>query len=149
MKLRNITLLFCLVLFFAASTNAQDYIGAAKCKMCHNKPTSGEQYKKWSEGPHAKAFETLPEADRTNEKCLKCHTTPTLEKSEGVSCEACHGPGSKYKAPAIMKDQAKSIENGLIVPDEALCKKCHNEESPNFKGFDFATYSAKIAHPAK
>jgi hypothetical protein len=35
----------------------------------------------------------------------------------------------------------------MIVPDEKLCKTCHNAESPHFKGFNYAEYSKKIAHP--
>ena len=64
-----------------------------------------------------------------------------------LSCETCHGPGSKYKSNTIMKDREKSIAAGLIIPDEKLCKTCHNEESPTFKGFNFEEYSKKIAHP--
>ena len=89
-------------------------------------------------------------------KCLKCHSTAAsideklnagIKIEEGVSCEGCHGPGSAYKSISIMKDREKSIENGLVIPDEKTCKKCHNEESPTFKGFDFKEYFAKIAHP--
>lgn len=133
-----------------------EYIGAAKCKSCHNSPAKGAQYKLWAEGPHAKAFATLKGDDAKNPKCLKCHTTlghinkdlqATLTQEEGVSCESCHGPGSAYKSAAVMKDRAKSIAAGLIIPDEKLCKTCHNAESPHFKGFDFKEYSKKIAHP--
>ena len=27
-----------------------------------------------------------------------------------------------------------------------ICRKCHNEGSPNYKGFNYKEYSAKIAH---
>ena len=43
--------------------------------------------------------------------------------------------------------QAKSVAAGLIIPNKATCVTCHNEKSPTFKGFDYATYFAKIAHP--
>jgi hypothetical protein len=39
------------------------------------------------------------------------------------------------------------MQKGLVIPDEQVCIKCHNEESPDFKGFDFDEYFAKIAHP--
>ena len=39
------------------------------------------------------------------------------------------------------------MEAGMVVPNEKTCTTCHNEESPTFKGFDFATYNEKIAHP--
>ncbi len=50
--------------------------------------------------------------------------------AEGVSCESCHGPGSAYKTNTIMKDQALSIKNGLILPTKEVCEKCHNKENP-------------------
>lgn len=139
-----------------ASAQQKEYIGAAKCKICHNKPPQGEQFNKWSASKHSKAMQSLKGDEAKNPKCLKCHSTAaglvlsdtqTITVAEGVSCESCHGAGSAYKTPTIMKDQAKAIAAGMIIPDENLCKKCHNAESPNFKGFDFKTYSAKIAHP--
>ena len=146
-----------LFIFVGNSAIAQHkYIGASKCKMCHNKAEKGEQYKIWLAGPHAKAMESLEGENANDPKCLKCHSTAaaidqslvvTIKNEEGVSCEACHGPGSAYKSMSIMKDQAKSITNGLIIPSEELCKTCHNEESPDFKGFNYEEYSAKIAHP--
>ena len=45
-----------------------------------------------------------------------------------------------------MKDREFSMENGLILPTEEVCKTCHNEESPTFEAFNFAEMSAKIAH---
>jgi hypothetical protein len=133
-----------------------DFIGAKKCKMCHNKPATGEQYKKWSEGPHAKAMESLKGDGASDPKCLKCHSTAAtanpdliagLTVEEGVSCESCHGAGGSYFKNPIMKDREKALANGLIIPDEELCKTCHNSESPTFKGFDYAEYSKQIAHP--
>jgi hypothetical protein len=51
----------------------------------------------------------------------------------------------------VMKDQAKSIAAGMVVPKEETCKTCHNAESPTFKEFCFKEYSAKVEHlnPAK
>lgn len=152
-------LIACFILFLGSNaTTAQDYeyIGAAKCKMCHNKPATGAQYKIWAEGPHANAMESLKGDEKNDPKCLKCHSTAggvdedliaTLTVDEGVSCESCHGPGSAYKTNPIMKDQAKSLANGMIMPTEQVCKTCHNEESPNYKGFNYDEYVAKIAHP--
>ncbi|MCF8378926.1 MAG: cytochrome c family protein [Bacteroidales bacterium] len=155
-KLKLISLLLTVFMFTTLSAQEFKYIGAEKCKMCHNKPEKGEQFNKWSAGPHANAMKSLKGAEAQDPKCLKCHSTAghvdakaiaTLTVAEGVSCETCHGPGSRYKAIPIMKNQAQSIANGLIIPDEKLCRTCHNEESPDFKGFDYAKYSAKIAHP--
>jgi len=153
------SILFVAFLLFLGGNYAEaqeyEYIGAAKCKMCHNKPATGAQYKQWQETKHAKAMESLKGDEKNDPKCLKCHSTvghvdeslvATLKVDEGVSCESCHGPGSGYKSNAVMKDREKSIAKGLIIPDEKLCKTCHNEESPHYKGFNYAEYVAKISH---
>jgi hypothetical protein len=157
----------CMLLLASNVLLAQNkYVGAEKCKMCHM--SKGKQYPTWSTSKHAKAFESLKSeaalaigkekgvaSPSTDAKCLKCHSTAAaidaklnggITDAEGVSCETCHGPGSTYKSAIIMKSRTESVKNGLIIPDEKLCLKCHNSESPTFKGFDFATYNAKIIH---
>ena len=68
----------------------------------------------------------------------------------GVQCEACHGPGSEYKSMSIMKDREKAMANGLLIPDEKTCFKCHNENVPEeFRSkepFDFEKMKAKGIH---
>jgi hypothetical protein len=163
-------LLLCMMLFLGGVISAQNkYIGADKCKVCHNKPATGDQYAKWLKDPHAQALKTLSNekskeyakkngiADAAKEaKCLKCHSTydavdaklrSTILATEGVSCESCHGPGSAYKSPSVMKNVAQAKTMGLIVPDKELCVKCHNKENPFHKEFNYETFSAKIAHP--
>jgi hypothetical protein len=134
------------------------YVGTSKCKMCHKGAKKGEVFEKWEKSPHAKAFETLKaKGEEKNPKCLECHVTgfnaggykigdADAAKFEGVGCESCHGPGSAYKSMSIMKDKAKAVANGLIMPTEAACTKCHNKNSPTFKGFDFKEYFKKIDH---
>ena len=150
------------------------FVGANSCKACHLTPKSGAAFTIWQKSLHAKAFATLgtPAALEIAKKkgianpqkdiaCLKCHDTAagvaaaqlatTFKPGEGVGCETCHGPGSDYKGMQVMKDidsgKIKGETVGLIKPDEKLCLTCHNSESPNFKGFNFAEYSKKIAHP--
>jgi hypothetical protein len=159
-----------LVFFAGTALFAQNfkYIGAPKCKMCHNKPAKGEQYNIWLKGPHANAMETLSsEASKkiatemgiadptTDPACTKCHSTAgVLEKGlmagikvdEGVSCESCHGPGSMYKGASVMKNREAAMKKGLILPTEEVCKTCHNEESPTYKPFNYAEKVALIAH---
>ena len=52
MLIKKSLLLVTLALFLGGIGQAQTfkYIGAAKCKMCHNKPNKGEQYNKWKSG---------------------------------------------------------------------------------------------------
>ena len=132
-----------------------EYVGSAKCKMCHNKPEKGEQYKVWAASKHASAMKALKGDEAKDPKCLKCHSTAaanakfaqeTITSAEGVSCESCHGPGSVYKTATIMKDKAKALASGMVEPGEKVCKSCHNAESPTFKGFDYKAMLAKIAH---
>ena len=145
--------------------------------MCHKSAKRGNQYGKWLETKHAKAYEALKSEaavkaakgrgiDKPPSEapaCLKCHTTgygadpsqfaASFKLEDGVQCEACHGPGKDYKKKSIMKDREQAIANGLNpikVEDgtaEKWCVRCHNEESPNFKGFNFKEYFAKIKHP--
>lgn len=157
-----------------------EYVGASKCKMCHNSAQKGQQYKKWSEAKHAQAYAVLAsdEAKETaaklgitdpqkSGKCLKCHSTAyaftekklaaKIKVEESVSCESCHGPGSKYKGMAIMKDFEKSVAAGMQNPKKA-CVKCHNSDAPSWKaerytikdgekvGFDFVQGWKKIVH---
>ncbi len=152
-------LIGCFLLFLGGNyLAAQDYeyVGAAKCKMCHNKTSTGAQYKIWAASKHAHAMEALKGDEAKNPKCLKCHSTAggadedliaTITVKEGVSCESCHGPGSAYKSNTVMKDINKAKAKGLIMPNKETCLKCHNSESPNYKGFNYDEYFKKIAHP--
>lgn len=149
---------------------APEIVGAPKCKTCHRAKT-GDQWKIWTGSAHARAFKTLASeesqkiaADRglgdpqKETACLKCHATRASlgegvkinEKakyadSEGVGCEACHGAGSDYKSRAVMLDPEAAAAAGLIM--NTGCRKCHNEESPTFKGFNFEERWLEISHP--
>jgi len=74
-----------------------------------------------------------------------------MEDLAAVGCESCHGAGSEYKSKKVMVGTYDgSIDKasvGLLVPDEKMCKSCHNSKSPTFKAFDFAKQSKEIAHP--
>ncbi len=153
-----------------AAPSEHEFVGAKKCAMCHKKPEQGEQMRIWEESKHAKAFETLGTAaakeagakrgvddPQTSGKCLKCHSTAygfseqkiteVITPEEGVSCESCHAAGKDYMKKSVMEDKAQAIANGLIIPDEQICLKCHNPESPSYKSFDFKEYWEKIKHP--
>ena len=153
------------------------FVGVATCKMCHKGQSKGNQFEIWEASKHAKAIDglkteqalkiakekglTVPPSEAP--ECVKCHTAgfgvdasmfeAKFDKLQGVQCEACHGAGADYKTLTIMKDRAKSIENGMnpiLVSDgtaQKQCLKCHNSESPVFKGFNFQEYWDKIKHP--
>ena len=156
-----------------AKKNQFKYIGVLKCKMCHNSPRKGAQYKIWKNSPHAKAYEELGTAKakavakkkgiadpQKSPKCLKCHVTGYgapktafahgYKMEDGVTCEACHGPGSAYWKSSVMrklyKGQIDPKTVGYVQPNEKTCVQCHNPESPTYKKFDYPTFWKKIAH---
>jgi hypothetical protein len=113
-----------LAALFAQSANAAPtYIGADKCKMCHK-----IQHTSWLETKHAKATEAAKASTewKFEAACLTCHATNKDEAMAGVQCEACHGPGSDYKSIQVMKDRAKAVAAGMIVPTQATCDGCHD-----------------------
>jgi len=131
---------------------APTYVGNSKCKMCHKGEAKGFVWENWLETKHAKSMESLnaEKGETKDPKCLKCHVTgfgaetgynveTPNEDLANIGCEACHGPGSEYKSLTIMKEREKAVAAGLIIPNEATCKICHNEESPTYKGFDYTT----------
>lgn len=143
------------------------YVGAGKCKICHKTEKQGKQFPIWEESKHSQSFSALTSEEAQeiagqsgidnpaeSEECLKCHA-PLSDKAaelkeEGVSCEACHGPGSDYKKLSIMKNREESVANGLIVYEtteatKAWCLTCH--ENAHNKPFDFAGAWEKIKHP--
>jgi hypothetical protein len=149
------------------------YVGVAKCRTCHKTAGQGGQYGIWQKSKHAKAYETLAgeeslkiarergiENPQKADECVKCHITAFGVEEEclgkkyaitnGVTCEACHGPGGDYAKSATMKaiirGEIAAASVGLVYPDEQVCVTCHNEESPVFEGFEFDAAYAKIKH---
>jgi formate-dependent nitrite reductase cytochrome c552 subunit len=110
--------------------------GGLACAQCHSRANEAStprdfNYDYWVETPHARAFQTLTNANpanATNASCLPCHTTGygypngfTIGKSalEGVQCENCHGPGGvRHRSGG---DKAPAIERSAMV-----CGGCHN-----------------------
>lgn len=154
------------------------YVGASKCKSCHNKDAYGKIYDKWGEMKHSHALEGLKtdeaialgkelgiEKPWEEDSCLKCHITAYEEPKErrhkrfkmdkGVQCETCHGPGSIHVKTRLAEAKAGNKLEGLpmgvpaseiVMPDEGLCRSCHNDESPSFEEFDYAERLEKIRH---
>ncbi len=145
-----------------------DYLGAAKCKMCHMK-----QYKAWAETKHAHAFEALKTATpeqlkkmndllkltvktpASDSSCVKCHVTgfgvktgyPSADSTKNailaaVSCEDCHGAGGNHMA-VPMSDKANRAAT-MLKPTAETCAGCHTKAiTPDFKFEE----KSKLVHP--
>jgi cytochrome c5 len=81
----------------AATKPGLSRVGSDTCEMCHE-----VQFASWSKTAHA-------------------------ARNPPLDCESCHGPGSEYKAMAVMKDPAKARAAGLVIPDKAFCSNCHTK----------------------
>jgi hypothetical protein len=176
-KLLSLLVIICITYGYTLNNSKSDdkkhgYVGAEKCKVCHNSEKAGKQYTIWQGTMHSKAYDSLKteKADKIakakgfktkaveTKECLKCHASgydvaaslkgPQFKVEDGVQCETCHGPGSDYQKFSIMKDREKAVANGLFIPKdiETFCKTCHNSESPTFKSFVFADAWNKIKH---
>jgi hypothetical protein len=160
-----------------ASVTPHKFVGAGQCKMCHSGDKKGNQFQIWEKSKHAEAYKTLEgaaakeiaekkelkQSPTESAECLACHVgasaDPALldkkfDMKQGVQCEACHGAGSDFKAMSIMKDKEKAYAAGLVDAGKMgkeICVRCHNDNSPTFKGFNFEEMWAKIKHmePAK
>jgi|GEM_PF-134818 len=142
------------------------YIGTNTCKLCHNSPLKGKIWDAWDSTKHATAYATLAnqqsqaiaeemgiEDAQQDSTCLQCHVTgyglPATDKysvEEGVTCEACHGPGQHYDDIRVMTKPELYEQRGMIVPDEELCITCHNQESPTYKEFKYKDALKLIEH---
>lgn len=163
------------------------YIGAQKCKNCHAAAESGNQFDAWTKMKHAAAFAVLASDDakkvgsergvtdpQKDDKCVKCHVTAFgvpedqiakgFDKTLGVQCESCHGPGEMHMKARMAAAAAEGTEEGfedkskakkyaavpkeeiIADPPQATCVACHNSESPNFKPFCFHKAKATVRH---
>lgn len=173
--MKNLFITLCIALLLPVCVLSQaKYLGAKACMPCHKGEKKGMVWEKWLKSKHASAMKTLgSEASLAIAKkqglkstpmeakeCLECHSTgfgqpatafdAKFDKTEGITCEACHGPGATYKAvhskKGITRDE--SIAAGLKIKglDEKFCIKCHNKKSPTFKEFSFKKAMETIAH---
>ncbi|MFP6583620.1 MAG: cytochrome c family protein [Candidatus Hydrogenedentota bacterium] len=170
-----------------AQEPAKSYVDSRKCKLCHNVPEKGGQYTSWKSHAHANALDTLygKKAQRfaddlgitvppyESPECLKCHVTgydsvtrsmpKELRMEDGVQCGSCHGPASAHLKDARIlhmdKDAKLDLGKNILMPNNATCIACHNEEAPPWNpkkytlesgektGFDFTQAVKVIAHP--
>lgn len=171
-----VSLLICVLILGSMSQAQNKYVGVKSCAMCHKAEKQGNQFAIWQKSKHAEAYKSLATARADSiakakglkkpaaesPECLQCHVVgygaaadlvdKNFDYKDGVQCETCHGAGSAYKTITIMKDRTKAVAAGLkLAKDdteiEKLCRTCHNEKSPMFKGFKFDEMWGKIKHP--
>ncbi|MFQ5715224.1 MAG: multiheme c-type cytochrome [Candidatus Scalinduaceae bacterium] len=124
--------------FYGPSGEYQIYVGKRKCIKCHKK-THPEHVNRWS-ATKFKSFERIEkEPDYKNgdasykKQCYKCHTTGYREDKgiyaeQGVSCEACHGPGEVYSHLMGGEKEGSVQEAQKLVKisfDFSICGSCH------------------------
>ncbi len=120
------------------------FIGVDKCKLCHK-----VQYESWKTLKHASAFDRLKPEEQGKPECLKCHATGGSADMPGVQCESCHGAGSDYKSLKVMKDREASLAAGLVLPEEQVCRSCHEKAPHDLPAFDYEAAKAKGIHEFK
>jgi hypothetical protein len=165
--MRNETLLLLVLAGLAAAQpTTNSYVGAGGCASsnCHGATSAlpeeqsrilGNEYATWSAiDKHSNAYKALsdPRSKRMadilklnvliDKRCTACHVVGSPEKSlsDGVACEACHGPASnwlgshlqvKSKSPADMAStHADSVQKGMIDTKKLdvrakMCMACH------------------------
>jgi len=152
-----------------AKTPSPRYVGSKACLSCHTAHEEGNPGLVWLQSAHSHAYWRLAadwalylgrlrpqyadlEDPIADGRCLLCHVAgrqeddalfaATFREEEGVSCEACHGPGSLYVEPEVMADREAFLAAGGRIPDESTCRGCHRRSEQ----FDFGEFSGKIRH---
>jgi hypothetical protein len=137
-------------------------VGSCASSLCHGAIETWKdsnvlqnEYVTWSRSDkHARAYAVLlndrskeiarklalPQPAHRSDICLDCHThnpKPAqrgegFQLSDGIACEACHGPAGRYLKSHVEPDatHAKNIANGMYATDNdvaraRLCVSCH------------------------
>src|SRR5687768_2667495 len=140
--MRILILLLALSAAMAQNVARPSYIGAGGCASsnCHGgttplaQPASrilGNEYATWSVADrHSRAYKALedPRSKRMGEilkisdvtrerRCAVCHVvgSPENSRTDGVACEACHGPAEQWLGPHTRAEShAASVKTGMI-----------------------------------
>lgn len=168
----------------AASCGASGCHGATKPRPDY--PKMNENLVWFQKDKHAKGFATLTNEklksgvrpsriakalnivkSETSDRCLSCHAVnvkqqlrgPKFDISEGVHCDACHGPAEKWLEPHAEKGwtHEQSVKVGMYDTKNLLlraekCVSCHlaiDHElvaagHPDLLAFELDTFSASM-----
>lgn len=164
------------------TNNGAQYVGGSKCKKCHlkqymswKKTEMAKTYDVLKPGQAEDAKESANlsiDKDYTKDaSCLSCHTTgfdmpggyATGKGSSragkdfaAITCEGCHGPGSKYIVlhTEIAKNKRsynskEHYDAGGYEIKAAVCTTCHNRRNPTTDAdfeFDYEEYKDEDIH---
>ena len=157
--MRQLLILLAVAGAIQAQTAQRSYVGAGGCNSsnCHGGTTAlpesdsrilGNEYATWSvSDKHQRAYKVLEEprgkrmaeilkiADATKDRrCVVCHVVGVRDEktaSDGVSCEACHGPAEQWLGSHIRPNtHDASLKLGMIDTRNIevrakLCLSCH------------------------
>jgi len=119
------------------------HVGSGACLRCHES-RQRQHVERW----RATKFTTLErlEGIEDMQPCLPCHTTGYDDAigafvQDGVTCEACHGPGAGYssamQAAVVLQSQGAEEEGERLLDDVStqlreqmahsnICVDCHD-----------------------
>ncbi len=133
--------LVCTAGLVMAQQEKAKYVGVKKCKNCHAAENKGDQYGKWKQMKHSKAWETLAGEEakkiakekglgdpQKSDKCVKCHVTAFgapddklaegFDNTMGVQCEECHGPGEKHVKARLAAAAEEDVGDDIFGLEE-------------------------------
>ena len=160
--MRQFLILLAVAGFMQAQPAQRSYSGAGSCNSsnCHGGTTPlpesdsrilGNEYATWSvadkhqhaykvlEEPRGKRMADILKIDATKDRrCTVCHVVGNRDQktaSDGVSCEACHGPAEQWLGPHAKSNppptqHADNVKLGMIDTRNIevrakLCLSCH------------------------
>lgn len=104
------------------SSSDNEFVGAAKCKLCHNKEETGAQFTKWSEAKHSKTYELLG-----SDKAKAVAKELGIENpQESGKCLKCHSTAYFFTESQVANIQTKKDGSLRLTVDEGVsCESCH------------------------
>ncbi len=103
-----------------------EYVGKGKtCGMCHK-----EQHAAWSQTFHAKQKAASEAAADVKFRHMTGYDADGDKAEQGVSCQACHGPGGPHMKASLTAKKDSSINPQKLkdpLAAVALCGQCHSQ----------------------
>ncbi|HHT9120618.1 MAG TPA: multiheme c-type cytochrome [Candidatus Hypogeohydataceae bacterium YC41] len=120
------------------------YVGSAACLRCH-KGLTPFHVDRWKNNKFItmekvkKALDFINGDEKYRRECYKCHTTGYDEKTgkyveEGVTCEACHGPGQFYIYFMSSGKVAEASRLSKLGFSYDVCGHCHMARNHEIRG---------------